>query len=82
MMTSKGAQRILDYRVFGHNIRRFPEYIRHYEDKRERWRSILQKNKTDVILRGQASHFRHTFLKLDKWYGNYKRLWQQYFAIL
>ena len=81
MMTPEGAQRILDYRVFGHNMRRFPEYIQQYETKRERWRALLKKNKDDVILRGQANHFGSTFRKLDKWYGKYMEVWDGYFAI-
>lgn len=81
MTTIQGAQRVLDYRVFGHNSKRFPEYIRQYETKRERWRILLRKTKGDAILRGQGNHFRSIFHKLDTWYGNYMEVWNEYFAI-
>ncbi len=81
MMTSSGAQRVLDYRVFGHNFRRFPVYIEQYELKRERWRALLRDSKGDPILRGQANHFAAMFRKLDRWYGSYLRVWDEFFAI-
>jgi hypothetical protein len=80
MMTPKGAQRVLDYRVFRHNYRRFPDYIREIESKYERWRSLMRESKFDHFLMGQANHFKHLFLKLDKWYNNYQQLWYNYLA--
>ncbi len=81
MMTSKGAQRVLDYRVFGHNFKRFPVYIRQYEIKRERWRALLRECKKDPFLRGQGNHFRSVFNKVDKWYEKYMEVWNEYFAL-
>ena len=82
MITICGAQRVLDYRVFGHNFKRFPEYIQQYETKRERWRASLRECKGDKILRGQGNHFKSIFRKLDNWYGKYMEVWNQYFRIL
>ena len=81
MKTIKGAQRILDYRVFRHNFGRFPEYIQHYESKYERWRVLLQKNKDDVIFRGQGNHYASMLRKLDKWFETYQQLWDEYFTL-
>lgn len=81
MMTEQGAQRALDYRVFGHNLKRFPDYIRFFEAKYQRWKSLLPKSKGDRIFSGQSNHFRSTFRNLERWYGNYKQVWNDYFAI-
>jgi len=81
MKTEEGAQRVLDYRVFGHNIKRFPEYISQYEFKYERWRILIRNSRGDAILRGQGNHFRSVFRKLDMWHGNYLEVWNEYFAI-
>lgn len=81
MMTEWGAQRVLDYRVFGHNIKLFPSYIQQYELKYESWRLLVRNCKGDAIFRGQGNHFRSVFRKLDKWYGNYMEVWNKFFAI-
>ena len=81
MMTTQGAQRVLDYRVFRHNLKRFPEYIQQYEVKYKRWRALLPESKGDAIFCGQGNHFRSMFKKLETWYGNYQKVWQEYFAI-
>ena len=81
MMTEQGAQRILDYRVFGHNLRRFPSYIRECEAKRERWRDLLRNSKEDILFRGQGNHFRSMIKKIETWYGKYQGVWNEYFAI-
>lgn len=82
LMTPKGAQRVLDYRMFGHNFRRFPDYIRFYRTKYKRYRIFLKESKNDPSLRGQGIHFSYEFKRLDKWYGNYQQVWYQYFAII
>jgi len=81
MMTEKGAQRVLDYRAYGHNIKLFPDYIQQYKLKYERWRVLLRECKGDTFLRGQGNHFKSIFRKLDMWYGNYMEIWHDYFAI-
>lgn len=81
MMTERGAQRVLDYRVFRHNLRLFPEYIRQYKQKYERWRVSLPKMRGDAIFRGQGPHFRWIFKKLDAWYDKYKQAWNDMFLI-
>ena len=80
MMTERGAQRVLDYRVFRHNYGRFPEYIQQYELKRERWRALLPEMKGDTIFQGQAKHFSSFIKKLNKWYGKYQDVWEEYFV--
>jgi transposase-like protein len=82
MKTMKGAQRVLDYRVFRHNFRRFPHYICQLELKHERWTVLLRNCKRDTVLRGQGNYFRSIFRKLDKWYGNYMEVWNKCFAII
>jgi hypothetical protein len=81
MITVVGAQRVLDYRVFGHNFKKFPEYIRQYEAKYTRWRELLRKSKGDALLRGQGNHFRSIFRKLDVWCGKYMEVWNEFFAL-
>jgi hypothetical protein len=81
MMTVKGAQRVLDYRVFGHNSKQFPVYITQQEFNYERWRILVRNSKGDAILRGQGNYFRSMFKKLTKWQGEYQQLWEDYFAI-
>lgn len=81
MVTEQGAQRVLDYRAYGHNIELFPDYIQQYEVKYESWRILVRDFKGDVILRGQGNHFRSVFRKLDEWYGNYIEVWDEFFAI-
>ena len=82
LMTPRGAQRVLDYRVFRHNFGRFPSYIRFYRNKYKRYRMILQESTTEPSMRGLGNHFKYEFKKLDKWYGNYQQVWYQYFAII
>ena len=82
MMSPKGAQRILDYRSFRHNFKRFPDYIQSYRNKYKRYRIFLKEMKNDPSIRGQGRHFSYEFKKLDKWYGNYQQVWYQYFAII
>ena len=81
MMTEKGAQRVLDYRVYGHNINQFPRYIQQCETKRERWRALLRESKNDPSFRGQGTYYTHLFRTLDKWYGKYMEVWIKFFAI-
>lgn len=81
MMTERGAQRVLDYRVFRHNFGRFPDYIQQYELKQDRWRSSLPEMKGDRVFQGQANHFSSFIKKINKWYGEYQDVWEQYFAI-
>lgn len=81
MMTELGAQRVLDYRVFGHNFKRFPEFINQFEVEYESWRVLVRNSKGDAILRGQGNYFRSMFRKLDIWYGKYLEVWIEYFAI-
>jgi len=82
MMTARGAQRVLDYRMFRHNFRRFPEYIRFYRAKYRRYREVLQEIGRDASIRGQSNHFAQTIKKLELWFGNYQQVWYQYFAII
>ncbi len=82
MMTMKGAQRVLDYRVFRHNFGRFPEYIRYYRNKYRQYRIIVQDSGNDPSIRGQGNHFTQALKKLDRWYEKYQYVWNQYLAIV
>ncbi len=77
MMTIHGAQRVLDYRVFRHNYRRFPTYLAQYRRKYERWRDLVRKAPNDFILCGQGNHYASVFRKVNKWYGKYQELWNK-----
>jgi len=81
MMTERGAQRILDYRVFKNNFERFPEYILYYELKRKRWRASLPEMKGDRIFCGQGNHYGSMIRKLNRWFSTYQEVWNEYFAI-
>ena len=79
MMTPKGAQRVLDYRMFQHNFRRFPSYILFNHNKYRRYRLSLKESKNDPSLRGLGRYFFYEFKRLDKWYGKYQNVWHQFF---
>lgn len=81
MMTPVGAQRVLDYRVFRHNLERFPIHIRDLRAKYMRWRGLVQNNREDRILCGQGNHYASQFKKLDKWHANYQQVWNDFFKI-
>ncbi len=81
MMTIKGAQRILDYRVFKHNFERFPEYRAMFETKYEEFKTILSELPDGRVMGGQHRYFKAEFKKLDAWFGNYQELWEEYFAL-
>ncbi|MFW9988342.1 MAG: hypothetical protein ACFFC3_06785 [Candidatus Odinarchaeota archaeon] len=81
MKSDGGAQRVLDYRVFGHNFRQFPIYINQYKLKYLRWRAYVREPGESAVMRGQGNHFKHMFRKLDGWYGKYIDVWNKYFAI-
>lgn len=82
MMTQVGAQRVLDYRSFGHNFKRFPEYLRQFERTYEEYRSILAKEGGSTTLAGQGKYFKHRRMNLNQWYQNYYQLWGRYFAVI
>jgi hypothetical protein len=81
MMTPRGAQRILDYRVFRHNFGQFPEHIRYLQTKYDEFKIILSELPDKRTMSAQHRYFQAEFKKLEKWYGNYQRLWHKYFAI-
>ena len=81
MKTIKGAQRILDYRVFRHNFGRFPEYRMSFEAKYEEFKIILSELPDGRVMGGQHMYFQAEFKKLDKWSGNYLQLWNDYFEV-
>ena len=82
MMTHEGAQRVLDYRVFGHNFKKFPEALKRLEKRYEEYRTVFTKDGKNPDLMGQGMHFKHRRIKLNRWYQNYYQLWEQYFAII
>jgi len=82
MMTSDGAQRVLDYRVFRHNFGKFPGYIVEMRVRYETYRLLVKETKNHPTLRGAGMYFKHKFRKLDIWFGNYMEVWDHNFAIL
>jgi len=81
MMTIKGAQRILDYRVFRHNFRRFPEHKEMFKKKFEEFKIILSELPDKRVMGAQHRYFQSEFKKLDKWFGRYQEIWDVYFAL-
>ncbi|MFO8019849.1 MAG: hypothetical protein R6U96_14590 [Promethearchaeia archaeon] len=81
MMTPKGAQRILDYRVFRHNLRRFPGHIKKVWRKYRRFREILSDSPIKRKLAGHGNYFNHLFKKLRRWSRKYIDLWTTYFKV-
>jgi len=81
MKTIKGAQRILDYRVFKHNFERFPKYRKAFEAKYEEFKIIISELPDGRVMGGQHRYFKAKFKKLDQWFGNYLQLWNEYFAL-
>lgn len=82
MMTPEGAQRVLDYRVFGHNFKKFPEYLERFEKSYEEYRVIYAEDTRNPSLKGQGMYFKHKRIKLNRWHRNYLQLWEQYFAVI
>ncbi len=81
MMTIKGAQRVLDYRVFRHNFGRFPEHKKMFEAKYEEFKIILSELPDKRVMGGQHRYFQAEIKKLDTWFGNYQEIWYEYFAL-
>ncbi len=81
-MTSDGAQRVLDYRVFRHNFGKFPGYFVEIRVRYETYRLLVKETKNHPTLRGAGMSFKAHFKKLDAWFGNYVEVWDHYFAIL
>ncbi len=81
MMTIKGAQRILDYRVFRHNFRRFPVHKEMFKKKFEEFKIILSELPDKRVMGAQHRYFQSEFKKLDKWFGRYQEIWDVYFAL-
>ncbi|MHA1149182.1 MAG: hypothetical protein ACTSR8_13160 [Promethearchaeota archaeon] len=81
MMIIEGAQRIQDYIVFKHNFKKFPRYIEGVRMKYKEYRIILTEDSKNNSLKGGGMYFKHKFLRLDKWYGNYMAIWNQFFSI-
>jgi len=82
MMTLQGAQRVLDYRVFGHNFRKFPDYIKELWAKYKKFRSIIANSPNPSKLAGYGMYFKHHFLKVQKWAENYIHIWKTYFKVI
>ena len=81
MMTPEGAQRILDYRVFRHNLGRFPEHKILLQTRYEEFKIILSELPDKRVMGAQHRYFQAEFRKLNKWFGNYQQLWERFFAI-
>jgi hypothetical protein len=82
MMTKSGAQRILDYRVFRHNFRRFSSYIKKMWKKYKKFRSIIADSPIPQKLAGFGMYFKHRFKKLHRWSRKYIGLWTKYFKVM
>lgn len=81
MMTPKGAQRVLDYRVFRHNFRRFSDAIKDLWKKYKKFRTIIADSPIPRKLAGFGMYFKHRFIKLHRWSKKYVDVWTTYLAI-
>jgi len=79
MIKLEEAQRVLDYRAFGHNFKEFPIYIKGVRIKYKEYRVVLLKDSKNPSLKGAGMYFKHKFLRLNKCYGKYMEIWDQYF---
>lgn len=66
MMTPRGAQRVLDYRVFQHNFRRLSDAIKGLWNKYKTFRSIIADSPIPQKLAGFGMYFKHRFIKLHR----------------
>ena len=82
MITSKGVQRILDYRVFKYNFGRFSNYIIKMQKSYEEYRILVKETQNHSSIKGHGMYFKHKRIKFDQWNGNYQQLWNQYFTII
>jgi hypothetical protein len=82
MMTPRGAQRVLDYRVFRHNFRRFSSYIKELWRKYKKFRSIIANSPIPHKLAGFGMYFKHRFIKVHRWARKYRGIWVDYFALV
>lgn len=80
MMTIKGVQRVLDYRVFKHNLGRFPEHRVMFKAKYEESKIILSELPDKRVMGAQHRYFQAEFKKFDIWFGNYQEIGNAYFA--
>lgn len=80
MMTIHGAQRISDFCRFNHNFGRFPEYIEEFRGQFDTYRALLTDWPGDPSLRGMGLYFRRKKEKLKLWFGEYSRIWNDFFA--
>jgi len=82
MMTPRGAQRVLDYRVFRHNFRKLSDYITTLWRKYKMFRSIIADSPIPRKLAGFGMYFKHRFLKVQKWAESYIYIWNTYFRVM
>lgn len=81
MMTIKGAQRVLDYRVFRHNFGRFSKHKEMFKTKFEEFKIILTELPDKRVMGAQHRYFQAEFKKLDTWFGRYQEIWDEYFTL-
>ena len=82
MITPEGIQRILDYYIFRHNFGKFHEYQELLQTSYEEFIIILTEIPNKRKMTGHHHSFKSEFQKLDMWYGNYQRVWNEFFAII
>jgi len=81
MMTMEGAQRVLDYRVFGHNFKRYPTHIDDIRQKYEEHKALPLNIRTSSGLKGAGRYFSARIKKLSGWFENYLSFWIESFMI-
>jgi len=81
MMSSTGAQRVSDYRIFDLNFSLFPSYINKIWKKRNEMKVYYMENSRDRNALGALVHYASETKRLSRWYGEYSNFWERYLAI-
>ncbi|MFW9875943.1 MAG: hypothetical protein ACFFG0_22815 [Candidatus Thorarchaeota archaeon] len=79
-MTPERTQRILEYRVFRHNLGRFSDYITKMQKNYKEYHILTKETRKHSSIKGAGQYFKAQFKKPKPWNGNYKQLWNQYFV--
>ncbi len=80
-MTLAGAQRVADYRTFGHNFGRFAGHVARLRKQRAAFKALVADNPSDLNFRGMGNYFAWEFKNLDLWHGEYLAFWNKYLAV-
>ena len=82
MKTSKGCQRVLNYRAFKQNMGQFIRYKYNLIKRIQNWVCLRQETDCPRWLKGQGMHFAKLKRILSESYASYLRFWNDSISIL